>query len=255
MKKWLIKKFPFLDTDIFIDENDIIQLKFYKKPTASDVKLNFRHAVTPMKYKISTLVGEIYRAARCTTTIPEREKALSDVTETFTRNGYPPNLIRKKINEIRSKNFESTRKKDSETEKDSDQKSYNLTIPYTSSRCDKIIRKTINMIKNITPEFKINLTWKTVKIRSAITPKLKKYIPPLEKSGLVYKFTCDCSETYVGETKRSLKKRISEHNWKSKQTAVYQHTSQCTFFNNALSQKIGEEPTSDSKNKKLNTKN
>ena len=103
MRKWRIKKLPFLDTEIFIDENDIIQLRFYKKPTASDVKLNFQQSVTPMKYKISTLVGEIYRAARCTTIDSEREKALNDVTETFIKNGYPPNLIRKKIKEIREK--------------------------------------------------------------------------------------------------------------------------------------------------------
>ena len=48
-----------------------------------------------------------------------------------------------------------------------------------------------------------------------------------------------------------MKKRISEHSWKSKQTAVYQHTSQCAFFNNALSQKIGEEPTSDRQKSKI----
>ena len=111
------KKLPFRDAEIFIDEDDIIPLRFYKKPTTTDVKLNFRQSVTPMKYKISTLVGEIYQAARCTTTDSEWEKALNDVTETFIKNGYPPNLIRKKIKEIRDKNFESSRKSDSDPEK------------------------------------------------------------------------------------------------------------------------------------------
>ena len=49
---------------------------------------------------------------------------------------------------------------------------------------------------------------------------------------------------YVGESKCMLKTRITEHNWKSKQTAVYQHTSKCPNFTLALSQKIVEEPTS-----------
>ena len=204
-----------------------------------------------MKYKISTLVGEIYRTVRCTTTDNEREIALNSLFDTFRKNGYPTYLIRNKIKEIRAKNFESSRKKESEQDKDNDRKTFNLTIPYTSSRCDKIVRKMIKMIKNVTPDFKINVTWKNIKIRSVVTPKLKKIKPHLEKSGIVYKFQCDCSEMYVGETKRAFKKRIAEHNWKSKQTAVYQHTSKCIFFNNALAQEIGDTPISERQKSKV----
>ena len=106
VEKMVENKLPFPDTEIFIDHDDIIQLRFYKKPTASDVKLNFKHSTTPMKYKISTLVGEIFRAARCTTTDNEREIALNDVKETFLKNGYPLYLINRKIKEIRNKNLD-----------------------------------------------------------------------------------------------------------------------------------------------------
>ena len=242
IEKMTNNSLPFLDTEVYVDSENIVQLRFYKKPSASDVKLNFRHSTTPMKYKISTLVGEIYRVTRCTTTESEREIALNSLIETFTKNGYPTKLINTKIREIREKNFQSSKKPEDNNE---NTKTFNLSIPYTSSRCHKIAIKTIKMIKKLTPNFRINLTWKTVKLSRVITPKLKRILPNLEKSGIVYKFDCDCSESYVGETKRSLKTRISEHSWKSKNTAVHQHTTTCPHFNNALSQKtFGELPIS-----------
>ena len=42
--------------------------------------------------------------------------------------------------------------------------------------------------------------------------KLKNRIPEEEKRSVVYKVPCkDCSKTYIGETKRTLKVRFSEH--------------------------------------------
>ena len=66
----------FLDTSIYIDSAGILQLKKYKKPSASEVVLNFSKSITPTKYKISTLVGEIYRCNNTTTTEKDLNFAL-----------------------------------------------------------------------------------------------------------------------------------------------------------------------------------
>jgi hypothetical protein len=42
--------------------------------------------------------------------------------------------------------------------------------------------------------------------------QVKNKIPPEKKKGVVYEVQChDCDDVYVGETGRTLKKRISEH--------------------------------------------
>ena len=96
---------PFLDTKIYLDARKVPQLKFYRKPTASDVKLNFKKSVTPKKYLISTLIGEIYRVVRCTSTESDKEDALGDLKELFLRNEYPERLISTKVAELRSRDF------------------------------------------------------------------------------------------------------------------------------------------------------
>ena len=41
-EKMVDNELPFLDTCIYLDAEKIPQLKFYRKPTASEVKMNFK---------------------------------------------------------------------------------------------------------------------------------------------------------------------------------------------------------------------
>ena len=52
---------PFLDTEIYLDTNNELQHKFYRKKVASTKLHNYKTAVIPWKYLNSTLCGEIYR--------------------------------------------------------------------------------------------------------------------------------------------------------------------------------------------------
>jgi len=56
---------------------------------------------------------------------------INSLIETFTKNGYPTKLINTKILEIRETNFQSSKKPDDNYE---NTKTFNLSIPYTSSR-------------------------------------------------------------------------------------------------------------------------
>ena len=60
---------------------------------------------------------------------------------------------------------------------------------------------------------------------------LKKRISSLEKSGVVYKFRCDCKHTYIGETYRQLRVRASEHGMRSYKTEIFNHISGCSEYN------------------------
>ena len=58
---------PFLDTEVLINKNQKLELKKYRKPMASNVVLNY-NVVTPKKYKIGCLKGDIYRCNNTTST-------------------------------------------------------------------------------------------------------------------------------------------------------------------------------------------
>ena len=48
------------------------------------------------------------------------------------------------------------------------------------------------------------------KLRSELV-KLKKNVEPTKIKGVIYKITCNCGYTYIGETGRTLETRIKEH--------------------------------------------
>ena len=133
----------FLDTKIYIDGEGTLQLGKYSKPSASDVILNFSKSVTPHKYKISTLCGEIHRCNHTTTTLAERDKALAELKTKFLNNKYPAKMINNKIAEIKNRDFvpsefRSLREKDA---KENPGMHANISLPFTSYRCDKIAQK------------------------------------------------------------------------------------------------------------------
>ena len=82
-----------------------------------------------------------------------------------------------------------------------------LCLPYVKGLSEKI-DKVCRTIKSV----KIRTVFKTVKTLRRTLMRVKNMVPEEKKKGVVYEIPCkDCSQTYVGETGRTLKKRISEH--------------------------------------------
>ena len=59
----------------------------------------------------------------------------------------------------------------------------------------------------------------------------------------MYKFTCPCSDTYIGETTRLFDTRILEH--RRTNTRVHKHIIQCNAYKTALNITYGSGPTDD----------
>ena len=81
----------FLDTTIFEDTNGKLELKTYIKPSASDVKVNFRESTSPTKYKISTLVTDLHRCFNTCTTEKGLDEALDNMAHIYEKTGFPEN--------------------------------------------------------------------------------------------------------------------------------------------------------------------
>ena len=77
------------------------------------------------------------------------------------------------------------------------------------------------LIKKCCKPIEVKLICTSFKIRDVFSTKDK--LVMLNKSSVVYKFTCVCKATYIGETSRCLNTRIEEHFEKDKNSHVFKH--------------------------------
>ena len=218
-------------------ENEDLCLEFYRKASASNCLTNYKTAVSPKSYKISTLCGEIHRVNNCTSSKLKLDKAFKQLESIFVENEFPRKLIHDKIKEITDRNFgpSSNKLNRLEQQKNSDLKFLSISLPYTSFRCSHIAYKIYKIIEKYTPNFRLNIAFTTIKLSSLILPKLKPQKNDLFNSHTCYKFECPCSMTYIGETTRLLETRILEHRH-VKASHMLKHTNQCEIFSNSLNQ-------------------
>ena len=106
------------------------------------------------------------------------------------------------------------------TAQEIDNRKYYLQIPY--------ITDFFNKLSHRLKAFNIFIIPKMFYSLSSIIKIGKDKIPTLEQNNLVYKLSCnDCDATYIGETKRSLGTRVTEHKRDSKKptknTPIFRH--------------------------------
>ncbi|XP_021964121.1 uncharacterized protein LOC110859472 [Folsomia candida] len=92
---------PFLDVLLSRDEDGTIHKKVYRKPTHTGRYLNY-HSYHHPSQKIAVIDALTYRALKiCDDEFLEEE--LQTITESLKQNGYPRNLIQKRINRMKTK--------------------------------------------------------------------------------------------------------------------------------------------------------
>ena len=81
---------------------------------------------------------------------------------------------------------------------------FRVTIPY--------IQGVLEMMTRILSDINVQVHMKPFRTLRRILSHPKDHIPDDDKSSIVYKINChDCDASYVGETGRALKARVSEH--------------------------------------------
>ena len=117
---------------------------------------------------------------------------------------------------------------------DNPDRNCNLMLTFNHPKCENVGKRIYNLIKSSTPEFRLNIIWKTVRLSQILSPKLKAQIVDHKKSNLVYRFLCPCSISYFGETCRRLRTRVQEHQQPKKGTAVSKHIMTCDMYQSEL---------------------
>ena len=199
-----------------------IKSKWYSKPEKGEKTLEF-NGITPFSWKKSNIIGFINRIIYSSYDDQTIETDLFRMRRILLKNKYPAQLIDNLIKQHKD-NFKAKRnyiwKEISENGKlhpkspkvSREEKTiWSLKIPYSSPRIDRIVKKLKYVIKNSFKDIELNIIYSSKKLFSVFKPLLKPATKPTEKQGVIYKFICDCSESYIGETDRMLKYRINEH--------------------------------------------
>ena len=89
-------KLPFLDMKI-CNNNGSLSSHWYRKPTDTGLTLNF-HALAPLKYKRSVVIGFIHRIYRACSSWSHFHDSITEAKEILQNNQYPLNFIESIIN-------------------------------------------------------------------------------------------------------------------------------------------------------------
>ena len=224
---------PFLDTAISIRNNQF-NSKVYRKPTNTGMIMNY-HCTAPSKWKVSLIKCFLMRAYRISSDIDNFNSEVKTIKKIFKDNAYPDSFIQRIINEfISHHNIDKNNlnRKVTILEKDNNQKEDNnkknttfLAIPYfgkPSLRFQRKLQRNLNEY-----DVQIKIAYRTTKVGSYFN--LKTQCSQLFKSNVVYKFKCSRDEntSYIGESKRNLFARISEHCKVDKNSAIFNHLYSC----------------------------
>lgn len=184
------KVLPFLDVEVMRKEDGTLGHTVYRKPTHTNRYLHAdsHHHPAQKRGLIHTLVTRATRICE----EPKLGLELTKLTDALERNGYPARQTRQII-----------RAKSARNEDRGEQESKGCAfLPYVHNVTDRIAR--LLRKENIKTVFGT-----TTKIQDLLRSAKTKF--PLETDG-VYKLSCSgCDKVYVGQTERTISKRISEH--------------------------------------------
>ena len=186
---------PFLDV-LVTCEKDHLTTTVYRKPTHTDRYIPFsshHHQNTP-----TGVMRCMKNRAQQVCDAHSRSKEMEHLGMVFQKNGFPKELVQKTLYKPSS---QGTRDKDNHTLPEEERPKV-LCTPYVrglSERIDKVSRPL-----GVKTVFKPMQT-----LRQTLT-KVKTEIPK-EKRRQLFIGCKDCNQVYIGEAKRNLKVRLTEH--------------------------------------------
>ena len=115
--------------------------------------------------------------------------------EVFQANGFPEDLVRKTL---------TSHSTPAPIPEPGQEPVITLCTPYIHGLSEKLER--------VCTSLGVRAAFKPIRTLKQTLMRLKTRMPEERKRGVVYEVPCkECSKTYVGETKRTLKVRLEEH--------------------------------------------
>ncbi|KYN19120.1 hypothetical protein ALC57_08544 [Trachymyrmex cornetzi] len=218
-----MESLTYLDDSPNIDENN--KSHSYQKPTFSGRCLNFlsQHSISQKKGIIFNFVDKVFYLSH-----PEfHKKNLDFIVKLLMDNDYPLDFVLKTMNMRIKKiinNFNVTNNKKSNIDVIKGKIKW-FSIPYIEGISNKF-KNFINGMVHKVSFFSVNKLNKFIRVH-------KDSLPIESIRNVVYRINCcDCDASYVGQTGRKLKTRISEHrkhinSTTSSKSVITDHRLQC----------------------------
>ena len=214
--------------DIKIKGDNNIETCIYRKPTNTDVLLNF-DSVAPGAWKRGLVKCLFHRAKTICSSNDLLCKELEKISNIFFKNGYPDWFVRRERDKfVRGMDGRTDGKETNSNEtveKTEGWKNF-LTLPYIGKDTVKFGKR---LKKSFMETFSVDLkiAYKNFKVGEYFP--LKDQTPPLFAPNVVYRFQCsvDGGTSYIGVTTRQLHARIAEHLNPRQKSAVQSHMARC----------------------------
>ena len=105
-----------------------------------------------------------------------------------------------------------------------------IVLDYTSPHIEQYICRLTRRMSEILPDFRVDICYRTIKVTKIFSGHAKAQIAQNDRSNVVYQFTCDCKNIYIGQTKRFLRIRAEDHQRASSGSHVFSHITDCTHY-------------------------
>ena len=195
---------PFLD--VFIQKNGTgFETSTYRKPTFTGLGTKANSAVSP-EYKQNFVDCLVNRARKINSNALNLGRELIKLKIFFCQNGFSFKWVEKRISKILNKPIPA------EPIPNVPKKDIFCNIPYMSISHNKDLKiKLSKLVSDYYPQLNLRIIFSNNDTIGKMFP-YKDCVPSSLRSNVVYKFQCSvCNSTYIGETIRHYKTRISEH--------------------------------------------
>jgi hypothetical protein len=192
-------KLPFLD--VMVERRDTTYTtSVYRKPTFTGQYVRW-DSFCDKRRKVNLIKTLVHRAKRiCSADTLCSELDL--IKSILIDNGYPEGVISKVIN------IELSKPRNNTSDEQKSSATVYLRLPFIGPSSTIFKQRIVTAISRCYPTVSPRVILTS---RPILSPARKDVLPTLNRSNLVYEFTCHCDSRYVGKTTQRLATRIKQH--------------------------------------------
>ena len=159
----------------------------------------------PNRYKQNLVWTLLHRAYSICNSAQLRKSEFQKILNLLEQNGFPLNYINRQIQHFLAKK----QSKKPKTDKKDDTKRIFIKLPYIKEMNGHIPKEINGFLKKLDFKVTFNLINETFNLKRLFTFKERQN--KLHSSRVVYRITCSCKSTHIGQTSRNLITRLKNH--------------------------------------------